>query len=274
FEYLNIFEWTTLCSYHISALSAVMGLCFVLGVPGNVAVLVMLVRRLKEKNFTLSLMLRSTCHFDGLCPILYIWCAFCSTFCVTLMSFQRYMQVLHPQIWAKLGDHGKKGLLAGIWILSGLLASYIPVQRDVGCTPYGFQYCYQQFKSDSEKLQTSLLEMFQFFICFFLLAIFYYCLHRGVNQSPFFSSNRLTKLVTLIVLAFFMFYAAIPLVNILNIIAISLENESLLKTFELAGRLARAITFLSGCVNPFLYKFSFRGSHLRAQRSPASSTDC
>ncbi|XP_022523140.2 leukotriene B4 receptor 1-like [Astyanax mexicanus] len=265
-----------------------MGLSFGLGVPGNVAVLVMLVRRLKEKNFTLRLMLSlAISDLLTLLPlpvwiwallhdwifgsvacktVSYIgyWCAFCSTFCVTLMSFQRYMQVLHPQIWAKLGDHGEKGLLAGIWIVSGLLASYIPVQRDVGCTPYGFQYCYQQFKSDSEKLQTSLLEMFQFFICFFLLAIFYYCLHRGVNQSPFFSSNRLTKLVTLIVLAFFMFYAAIPLVNILNIIAISLENESLLKTFELAGRLARAITFLSGCVNPFLYKFSFRGQHTRS----------
>ncbi|XP_072521405.1 leukotriene B4 receptor 1-like [Salminus brasiliensis] len=265
------------------ASSAVMGLSFGLGFFGNAAVLWVLVRRSKENSFTLGLMLSlAVSDLLTLLPLpLWIWailhdwtfgsvlcksisyveywCIYCSTLCVSLMSFQRYMQVLHPEKWAKLGDRGQKGLLAGIWILSGVLASYAPVQREVGCELYGFQYCYQQFRNDAEKIVTLVLEMLQFVICFFLLAYFYCRLHRGVNESPFFSSNRMTKLVTRIVLAFFMFYVAVPIVNVMIIVAVSLQNESLLERFELAGKMARALTFLNSCVNPFLYTFSFRG---------------
>ena len=120
------------------ASSAVLGLCFVLGVPGNLSVLGILVRRLKENSFTIRLMLSLTVSdlltllplpmwiwallHDWIfgtagCKIIsYIdyWCLYCSALCVTLMSVQRYLQVLHLQKWAKLGTRGKNGLLCGI----------------------------------------------------------------------------------------------------------------------------------------------------------------
>ncbi|XP_017546447.1 leukotriene B4 receptor 1-like [Pygocentrus nattereri] len=263
--------------------SAIMGLCFVLGVPGNLSVLGILVRRLKENSFTLRIMLtlamsdllillplpiwiwallHDWIFGSVVCKIIsYIeyWCVYCSALCVTLMSVQRYMQVLHPQKCAKLGTRGENGLLCGIWILSGLLALYAPVQRDVGCDQYGFLYCYQHFRNDTEKVVTLILEMLQFGMCFFLLVFFYYRLHRGVNQSPFFSSNRMTKLVTRIVVSFFVFYILVPIANISIITAVFLKNENLLESVELVGKVARVLAFLNSCVNPCLYTFSLRG---------------
>ncbi|XP_036454989.1 leukotriene B4 receptor 1-like [Colossoma macropomum] len=265
------------------ASSAVMGLSFVLGVPGNLSVLRTLVQRLKENNFTIRLML-SLAISDLLnllplpmwiwallhdwifgsvsCKIIsYIeyWCVYCSALCVTLMSVQRYMQVLHPQKWAKLGTRGENGLLCGIWILSGVLASYAPVQRDVGCDQYGFQYCYQHFKNKTEQVATLAFEVLLFVATFFLLVLFYFSLYKGVNESPFFSSNRTTKLVTRIVVAFLTFFILIPIANVLFIIAVLLNNQHMSKTADLSGVMARALAFLNSCVNPFLYTFSLRG---------------
>ncbi|KAL7836821.1 hypothetical protein AOLI_G00281050 [Acnodon oligacanthus] len=94
------------------ASSAVLGLCFVLGVPGNISVLGILVRRLKENSFTIRLMLSlAVSDLLILLPlpvwiwaflhdwifgsvacsaISYVeyWCIYCSALCVTLMSFQ------------------------------------------------------------------------------------------------------------------------------------------------------------------------------------------
>ncbi|XP_017546450.1 leukotriene B4 receptor 1-like [Pygocentrus nattereri] len=264
------------------ASSAVLAICFVLGVPGNLSVLVILVRRLKENSFTLRMML-SLALSDLLtlspmpmwiwsllhnwifgfvaCKIISFveyWCTYSSILCVTFLSLQRYLQVLHPQKWAQLGFRGKNGLLCGIWILSGVFASYALVQRDVGCDQYGFQYCYQNFRNKTEQVATSIFEILLFLTCFFLLVYFYYRLYRGVNESPFSSSNRMTKLVTRIVVAFFIFGVPVTIANILIVVAALLENETLSVTADLGSKISTALLFLNSCVNPFLYTFSLR----------------
>uniref|UniRef100_W5KXE5 Atypical chemokine receptor 2-like n=1 Tax=Astyanax mexicanus TaxID=7994 RepID=W5KXE5_ASTMX len=264
------------------ASSAVLSLCFVLGVPGNVAVLVMLVRRLKEKNFTLSLMLSlAVSDLLTLLPVpvwiwafihgwifgsvvckitayIQYWSFYCSALCVILMSFQRFMQVLHPQTWAKLGDRGQKGLLGGIWILSGLFALYAPVQRDVQSDQHGFQLCCEQFGSDAEEVSTLFFEILLFLICFFSMVLFYYRLHRGVKESALFSCSRMTKLVTRIVVMFFILFIMAPFANSLIIIAVLLKNPNLTKIANVCGKISRALTFLNSCVNPFLYAFTLK----------------
>ncbi|XP_072521078.1 atypical chemokine receptor 2-like [Salminus brasiliensis] len=275
------------------ASSAVLGLCFVLGVPGNIVVLGMLVRRVKENSFTTCLLLSlAVSDLLSLLPlpvwiwaylhgwifgsaacriISYIeyWCLYCSALCVTLMSIQRYMQVLHPQKWAKLGDRGRKGLLAGIWILSGLLGLHAPAKRRVGCKPNGLQDCGQQFRNDEERVAILLLEILLFVICCSLLVFFYCRLHRGVNQSPFFSSSRMTKLVTRIVVVFFIVCVLVPIANMLIIIMVFHNNlTSLTVPANHLLKISRALTFLNSCVNPFLYTFSF--SELRC---PCAATE-
>ncbi|XP_066509802.1 leukotriene B4 receptor 1-like [Hoplias malabaricus] len=267
------------------ASSAVMVLCFLLGVIGNVAVLRTLIQRLKENNFTIRMMLslaisdllnllplpvwiwallHGWTFGSAACKITFyiiIWMTSCSTLCVTLMSVQRFMQVLHPQKWSRLGTKGENGLLWGIWILSGVLASFVPVQYDVGCELYGFQFCYQHFTDDADKVVTTILEITKFMVFFNLLFYFYYRLHRGVNESPFFSSNRMTKLVTRIVSLNFIFNILVPTFDIVFITAVFLNNDILQETAELYTIMAKSLAFLNNCVNPFLYTFAFRQNH-------------
>ena len=102
--------------------------------------------------------------------------------------------------------------------------SFAPVQRDVGCGQYGFHYCYQHFRNKTEQVATLVFEVLLFVATFFLLVFFYCSLYRGVNESPFFSSNRMTKLVTRIVVAFLTFFVLIPICSYLSLQCYSIIN--------------------------------------------------
>ncbi|XP_066509798.1 leukotriene B4 receptor 1-like [Hoplias malabaricus] len=265
--------------------SAVLGLCFVLGVPANLTVLGILIQQWKENNFTLKLMMSlAVSDLLNLLPIpMWIWanlhgwnfvstsckiisyvdywCFYCSLLCVTLMSVQRFLQVLHPQKLSKLGTKGENGLLSGIWILSGVLSSYIPLEYDVGFEQYGLQDCYKIFRDDTDKVVVSFVEILVFFICFFLLVFLYYCLHRGVNETSFNSSSRTTKLVARICVLFFILGVLVVITDILNIIAKFLKNQSLSTTTTYLVTIVETLELLNSCVNPFLYTFSHGGLH-------------
>ncbi|KAL0193495.1 hypothetical protein M9458_011791, partial [Cirrhinus mrigala] len=90
-----------------------------------------------------------------LCPPVWLgfWPSlYSSVLSVTLLSVQRYLQVLYPQRWAKLGRKGQKGLIFGIWISSGALASYALYYRNVRKNKNGLLQCFQDYRNDQEKL--------------------------------------------------------------------------------------------------------------------------
>ncbi|XP_060763355.1 leukotriene B4 receptor 1-like [Neoarius graeffei] len=262
--------------------SIVLAICFILGIPGNIAVVVRLAGWLKGGSFTPRLML--SLAISDLLTLLslpvWIWSLlhgwvfgvvlckllsyfvylsmYCSTLFVVLMSVQRYMQVLHPQKWNKLGRKGKKILLSGIWILSGVLSSYALVQRNVRTNKEGWLLCKQGYQNNVERVTILIWEIILFVVLFPILAYFYFRLHRGVNNSTFFSSNLKTKLVTRIVVCFFIFWFPKIISNIVLIIAVLLRNDSLLRSAEAAEIITTALIFIHSCVNPFLYAFSAR----------------
>ncbi|XP_060763353.1 leukotriene B4 receptor 1-like [Neoarius graeffei] len=262
--------------------SIVLAICFILGIPGNIAVVVCVAGWLKGGSFTPRLMLSlaisdlltllslpvwiwSLLHgwvfgvvLCKLISYLLYFCMYCSILCVVLMSVQRYMQVLHPQKWNKLGKKGKKILLSGIWILSGVLSSYAPVQRSASQDKEGWLLCMRCCQNDVEQVTILILEILILMVSFLILAYFYFHLHRGVNNSTFFISQSLTKLVTRIVVCFFIFWFPLVISNIVTIIALFLQNDKLLRSTEAADNITAALTFINSCVNPFLYAFSAR----------------
>ncbi|XP_060762673.1 leukotriene B4 receptor 1-like isoform X2 [Neoarius graeffei] len=260
--------------------SSVLAVCFILGVPGNIGVVVYLFGWLKGDSFTPRLML--SLAISDLLTLLslpvWIWtllhgwvfgvvlckllsylvylCMYCSILCVVLMSVQRYMQVLHPQKWNKLGRKGKKILLIGIWILSAVISSYAPVQRTVSPNREGQLQCSLRYRNNVERVGTLLWEIIIFVVLFPTLAYFYFRLQQGVNNSTFFRSQALTKLVTRIVACFFIFWFPLLISNIMIVTAVLLGNDSLLRSAESGDNITAALTFINSCVNPFLYAFS------------------
>ncbi|XP_058231201.1 C5a anaphylatoxin chemotactic receptor 1-like [Hemibagrus wyckioides] len=255
--------------------SSVMGVCFILGVPGNIAVMVRLAGWLKTDSFTPRLMLSLAVSdlltlislpvwildylhgwaFDlTLCKLLayMVYLSFyCSVLCVILMSIQRYMQVLHPEKWNKLGRKGKKILLIGMWILSAVFSCYALVHQhlcpDHHCTRYS---------NDDQGLAPSIWELVMFVVAFTIVAYCYFHLYRKLNNSAFFSSNSFIKIVTRIVICFFTFWIPFQICNIVIIIAALRLDFRLLNSAKYAHTISLGLIFINSCVNPFLYAFS------------------
>ncbi|KAK2845470.1 hypothetical protein Q7C36_010324 [Tachysurus vachellii] len=262
--------------------SSVLAVCFILGVTGNIAVMVRLSGWLKRGSFTPRLML-SLAISDLLTLIslpIWIWALlhgwgfglvfckllvyitlltfYCSILCVILMSMQRYIQVLHPEKWKKLGRNGKKILLSGLWMLSAVLSCYTLVQRNLSLDRGGRLQCRQKYRNEVERVATLIWQIITFVASSTIVSYFYFHLYRGVNNSAFFSSNSLTKVVTRIVVCFFIFWFPNQIVHIVIIIATLTGNDSLLRSAESVDNVTTALFFFNSCVNPFLYAFSAR----------------
>ncbi|KAM9446528.1 leukotriene B4 receptor 1-like [Clarias gariepinus] len=261
--------------------SSVMAVCFILGVPANITVIVRLTGWLKGGSFTPRLML--SLAISDLLSLLsmpvWIWAALhgwdfnlvlckglaylvyfslhCSLLCVMLMSVQRYMQVLHPEKWNKLGRKGQTILLSGVWMLSGILSSYALVHRTIEKDRKGMIQC-MRGRNNAERVATSIWEIILFVVLFPTLTYLYIHLYRGVNNSAFFSSRPLTKLVTRIVTCFILFWIPLQISNIVIIAAVLLGNDSLLKSAVAGDSVTSVMTLINSCANPFLYAFSAR----------------
>ncbi|XP_028852291.1 leukotriene B4 receptor 1 [Denticeps clupeoides] len=282
--------------------SGVLGVCCILGVPGNMAVLVVLRHRLRKDSFTLWMMLSLAVsdlltlltlpvwiqalqigwNFGvGSCKLisyLVYWSLYTSVLCVTMLSIQRYIQVLYPKTWAGLKAKLKKVLLGFMWALGSILASHALVQREVRKENDGLQHCLPHYRWEpQEKVATLVMEsLLMFVIPFTILASLYSSLQRRVNRLVLFNSRRMTRLVSSIIVVFFIFSFPIHVNNFLVVIAIWTESESLQRFSELSRAFCGAMTFINSCVNPFLYAFSHRALHKRTLDLPSlgSKVNC
>ncbi|XP_062874366.1 C-X-C chemokine receptor type 2-like [Trichomycterus rosablanca] len=276
------------------AASCVMALCFLLGVPGNIAVMVRLAGWIKGDSFTTRLMM-SLAASDLLnllslplwiFALLHSWifglflCKFlsymvylnlyCSILCVILLSVQRYIQILHPQKWSKLGRRGQKILVSGVWLLSGVFASYSLIRRTVLRNNRKLM-CVSDYQNDIEQVATSLWETLLLAVSFLILTYFYFHLYTGVNRLVFLKSHKIAKLLTRIVVIFFACWVPYFINNIVLIAAVLLKNGSVIKLAKSGNHITRALTFINSCVNPFLYAFSSRA--LRQQPAETEKSE-
>ncbi|XP_060739704.1 C-X-C chemokine receptor type 1-like [Tachysurus vachellii] len=283
-QYLNSYNSSRTASDSTENLiaSIVGAVCFILGVPGNIAVMVRLSGWLKRGSFTPRLML-SLAISDLLTLIslpIWIWADLhgwvfgsvmcklllykvflgfnCSVLCVVLMSLQRYIQVLHPEKWKKLGRNGKKILLSGMWMLSAVFSCYALILSDLITDRGGRLQCRLKYQNKAERVLTLIWHIILFVASSTIVSYFYFHLYRGVNNSAFFNSNSLTKVVTRIVVCFFIFWIPNKISDIVIIIATLTGNDSLLISAESGDNVTTALVFFNSCVNPLLYAFSAR----------------
>uniref|UniRef100_A0A4W5MLA6 G-protein coupled receptors family 1 profile domain-containing protein n=1 Tax=Hucho hucho TaxID=62062 RepID=A0A4W5MLA6_9TELE len=267
--------------------STLMGLCCLVGLPANIAVVVVILRQAKIDNITLKLMLNLACS-DILClASLPVWiysllcgwnlgrglCKFfsftvyCSLYIniktVTMMSVQRYVSVLYPHQWARLGRRGEQVLLPALWGLACILTGPSVATRNTVVTSSGLS-CQRHTELDWERVAVLLFETLVGFLLGFILVTFYFLLHKRVNQTALFSTQRMTRLVTGITVTFIILWVPGHVVNIVDISATLLKyshpvTSAKLETFgELTRDFAKCLTFVNSCVDPFLYAFAFQ----------------
>nr|XP_015223930.1 PREDICTED: leukotriene B4 receptor 1-like [Lepisosteus oculatus] len=267
--------------------SVVLGLCMLVGVPSNAVVIWALLTKLRRVTFTVKLMLNlaitdlltlitlpfwiyallATWVFgSGPCKFLsyIIYCSmYTSVLSVTLMSVQRSIMVLYPQAKLWLRRRGENAVLLGIWALASLFASPTIKVRDVVEDSDLQKMCLPRtYSSDSERVVLLLLEtLLGFVIPYSILTTSYICLTRRVKQTTFASSMRLEKLITWIVMMFFVFWLPYHIFNLLYVYTtlkkVSTEGTSLVgKVLEVGTNIAGSLALVNSCLNPFLYAFA------------------
>ena len=266
--------------------SGVLGFCFLLGIPGNILVVIVLLRHFKRENFTLHLMLNLAAS-DILClltaplsiyNLLFGWhigrvlcktvyfliyfSVYASVLTVTLISVHRYVFVLYPRQWAKLGRKGERALLLILWLAAcifGLMASTFDVIR-VGSR----ELCWRIRLSDGKRVAILLTEIVLTSIPFSIIVTSYFCLHKKVNQHALFSNQRLTRLITSIVVTFLILWIPCHVVTMMDVFAISIKTQNrvlydkLLAIKTVSRPVATSFIFINSCVNPLLYAFNYR----------------
>ncbi|KAL2088807.1 hypothetical protein ACEWY4_015706 [Coilia grayii] len=276
--------------------------CFLLGFPGNIVVVVIIIRYFKKDNFTLHLMLSLavsdilclislplwiySLNFEwifsrGLCKFLFILIftsMYSSVLTVTLMSVYRYLVVLHRSQWAKLGRKGERVLLCCLWTLALILSSPVMAKANVVVKGQG-HHCWRISGLDQESLAILLCEILLGFVLpFSIMASFYFCLHKKVNQTTFFSNPRLARLVTTIILTFVILWFPVHVINLVKVLAIAFKStnpsvsEKLIGFWNVSSNIVNSLTFLNSCVNPLLYVCTFRLLFQKSEKQDRAGT--
>ncbi|CAI5683459.1 leukotriene B4 receptor 1-like [Oreochromis niloticus] len=255
----------------------VMSICFLLGFAGNIAVIILKPNWENMSSLTQSLMLNLALS-DLLCLatlpiwIYYFVCSwtlslagcklisylmYCSVYgsllTVTVMSIQRYLQVVHLQ--RSLPQVGTSKLLVPLWVSAMILSIPALVVRQL-VEQQHWIYCKHQYFSEGQSLAVLLTEILVGFVLFSIIVFSYISLYRQVNRTAFFNNQQTTRLITSIIVTFFGLWMPYLAINVLAVAAISLKNESLLKFCEDTWNAVGALTFLSSTMNPLLYTFT------------------
>uniref|UniRef100_A0A3B3HGC4 G-protein coupled receptors family 1 profile domain-containing protein n=1 Tax=Oryzias latipes TaxID=8090 RepID=A0A3B3HGC4_ORYLA len=249
--------------------AVIMSLCFLLGVPGNIAVIILKPKFQQLSSMTQSLMLNLAVS-DLLClltlplwiySLLYNWifgllaCKFLAylTYCslygslltVVLLSFQRYMLIVHQQFQTKM-----RLCLVLLWLVSLILAiPALVVSQDI---PDKHRLrCVLLLSSRSKKLAVMVTDTLVGFTSCFIVAFSYIQLYRKVNRSPFFNNPQTSRLVTSIIIVFFVLWIPYHTINVLVMAAPEFFTYCLKALYTV-----KALLFVNSCLNPVLYAFT------------------
>ncbi|XP_054900226.1 C-C chemokine receptor type 8-like [Poeciliopsis prolifica] len=254
--------------------AVIFSFCLLLGVPGNIAVIILkpnwehlsslcqsLVLNLAISDL-LSLLTLPLWIYNLLfgwtfglvaCKALtyFVYCTvYSSQLTVTALSIQRYLVVVRGrQCCVQKGT-----LLVLLWLAAVTLCIHAVVAEQLKKDGQWIR-CLPCYSSDTEWVAVLVTENLYGLITFSLVTFSYVCLHKKVNRSAFFNNPQTTRLVISITASNFILFAPVHVVNVLGVLAISLKNKKLLEFCEDSWSVAKSITFINSSLNPLLYAF-------------------
>ncbi|KAI3364385.1 hypothetical protein L3Q82_011185, partial [Scortum barcoo] len=257
----------------------VLSLCFLLGVPGNIAVIILKPKHLCSLSQTLMLNLAVS---DLLClltlplwiyTLLHSWTlglvsckllaylVYCSLYgsmlTVMALGIQRYLQVVYSH---KLFDQaGRRRLLVLLWLVAMILSIPSLVVRQLTSEQHRTN-CQPRYSSQAQQVAVLLIESLLGFLSVSVVAFAYIRLHRKVNQAAFFNNPQTTRLVTSIIVTFFVLWMPYLIINVISLVATWLKNEGLLKFCKKSWNTTGALMFVNSSLNPLLYAFASKNT--------------
>ncbi|XP_035766360.1 C-X-C chemokine receptor type 2-like [Neolamprologus brichardi] len=261
--------------------AVVMSICFLMGFPGNVAVIILKPNWENMSSLSQSLML-SLAVSDLLCLVtlplwiysyLYGWTfrlvgckiityfVYCSLYTslltLTVLSVQRYLQVVHLQ--RSLNRVRAKMLLLPLWLASMILSTPALVFRQLS-EDQRWTTCSNQYSFEggwmAKRMAVVMSETLVGFVSLSVIVFSYINLYRKVSRAVLFNNPQTTRLITSITVTLVVLWAPYLVINVISMAAISLKNEGLLKFCDDSRRTVAAIIFVNSALNPLLYAFT------------------
>ncbi|XP_066197629.1 leukotriene B4 receptor 1 [Saccopteryx leptura] len=268
----------------IAKLSMVLlSVALAVGLPGNSFVVWSILVRMRKRSVTallvlnlaladMAVLLTAPFFLDSLarrtwifgsaaCRLFFYVCGvsmYASVLLIMAMSLDRSLAVARPFVSQKLRTKTIAcRLLAGIWVVSFLLATPVLVYRTVSPYAYG-KLCYPVYPSERHRAFNLLFEALTGFLLPFLVIVASYAdIGRRLQARRFRRSRRTGRLVALIILAFAAFWLPYHVVSLVQagraLAGVAAESEPVERLLRRARGVLIALAFLSSSVNPMLY---------------------
>lgn len=267
----------------------VLSLAFILGFPGNALVVWTAICWVRKRTVTCLLILHlaiadlavlltaplflrflSVKKWEmgqAICQICYYICGvsmYASVYLISLMSLDRCLAISKPFISQKIRTRRTIRLLVlAIWVASLFLAAPSLLYRKV-VTHNGTAYCILCHQEEKELVFHNLFETITGFLLPFAIVVYSYgMISQRLKETRFRQKRRTSRLISLIVIAFALFWLPYHIVNLLDVVGLWSGSSKVKKAGKMARPILVALAFFSSSVNPILYTFS-GGSLIRS----------
>uniref|UniRef100_A0A8C6WJY1 G-protein coupled receptors family 1 profile domain-containing protein n=1 Tax=Neogobius melanostomus TaxID=47308 RepID=A0A8C6WJY1_9GOBI len=255
-------------------LTVLLSLCFLMGVPGNLAVIILKPNWQNLSKQTQYLMVNLALS-DLLClgtlPFwiytrLFSWtlgtvtckivgflaqCSiYSSVLTVTALSVQRYMQVIQHRRYLTF----KKKLLALLWVTSMALSIPALVLRQA-VRDQTF-ICHIKYTSSAQQVAVLFTECFVGFSSFIIMTSAYIFLNRKLNQAVLFNNASTSRLVNSIIVTFFVLWMPYVFFQLVSAVGILNKNVKIINFHDVGFNILVLVTVINSCINPLLYAFA------------------
>ncbi|RXN24328.1 leukotriene B4 receptor 1-like protein [Labeo rohita] len=275
---------------------AILGLVFLLGVPGNFFIVWSILARARRRSIT-TLLILNLAFADGflmlltpffmvylaqrswifglmLCKVLfYLCCAnmYASVFLIMLMSLHRLVAIVWPKRVGALTERRMlRRLLAGLWLLAlGLSTPVLVFRTIISSNDNQSLVCdCQHPKPQYEVMQYGMETLLAFLLPYGVIIGSYMCILRRIRKTRFRRRIRSEKLILVIIITFGLFWLPYHIINTVQVAAAlhpNSETQTWLKKIRANLRaLTSTVAFVSSCINPVLYTFAGK-SYIRRE---------
>lgn len=270
----------------------ILGLVFLLGVPGNLFIVWSIMARIRRHSVTTFLILNLACA-DGalmaltiffviylakqswifgnpMCKALFYLCntnMYASIFLITLMSLHRLVAVVLPtKVSIIASPRIAKRVVVGMWVLVFIISIPSLVFRNIRedddemgkprmvCAPNHTLPTYVRFQYAFETVAG-------FILPYAVIITSYVLILRRLRQTKFKRKVRSEKLILAIVVTFGVFWFPYHVINMVQVAAEwyredSPTREILDHVWKSSRAVTSALAFISSCANPVLYTFA------------------